>query len=342
MKSFIKVALVFSLIALCIGCYVILPHYCNESWKVGLWILGLTILGIIIFSLSLARDRHQALRIQLWNEFKYLFHDATPAWIIGLMVASFISGLILLAFGSMEYSNPEINPSAFDIVSLYVGCILGVVAIRAFYMKLHPIYDELKLIREITFDLESASKEDIIWFSFPALNLCEYRVMTHPHKLGLDDFTKYKNALNEKITNEEYEFHGICFDKPNIDKLFDKYGEINKNGIANNVSTVAVTTCKGTAKQFIDSIISATGNSKKSSLYNMDPANPVEAFVIIGDVVYTIQAWGLPVYKNGNFEDPFKGENNASTKLVKLIAYRQKDGELAKTIIGRTKTIVSK
>jgi|GEM_PF-6350795 len=340
MKSFIKIVLVFILIAICISCYVILPYCYNESWKVGLCILVGSIILAGVFIIILWQERFQVLRTQLLKEYKYLFHDATPAWVIGLLIASFISGLILLAFGGLGYNNSEINPSSFDIVSLYVGCILGVVAIRAFYMKLHPIYDELKLIREITIDLKGASKEDVVWFSFPGLNLCEYRIQTHQNKLGLSDFNEYKNALNEKINNGEYEFHGICFDKDNIDKLFDKYGEINKNGTASTLSDDAVKTCKETAKQFIDSIESAKTNNKKSSLYKMLPENPVEAFVIIGDIVYTIQAWGLPVFKNGNFEDPFKG-SIANTKLVKLIAYRQHDGELAKTIIERTKTIVA-
>ena len=212
-------------------------------------------------------------------------------------------------------------------------------AIRAFYESLHPIYDELDLIKRITRDLNDIRGNVAIWFSFPGLNLCQFRVSTHLVKDGNEEFEAYTRALNEKIKSPNIEFHGICYDHSDIDKLFDKYGDINKTNtkIVNLAEAIAV--CKSTAKMFVDDIKSAQTHSYKSSYYKMLPENPVESFVIIGDIVYTIQAWGLPVFKNGNFEDPFKG--NTDVKLVKLIAYRQHDGELAKTIIERTKTIIN-
>jgi membrane protease YdiL (CAAX protease family) len=342
----LNILLIIISIIVCISFFVGLPYLTTKSYALGTIILSVCLLTMVGLIWYLGQEEKKDLKKELKKEFIYIFHDSTVAWIIGLWVGSVISGFVLLFFGVFDYTHAEVNPSAFDIVSIYVGSVLGVLAIRAFYKSLHPIYDELELIKQITSDLNNAKNNASIWFSFPALNLCQFRVVTHLVKHGGKEFKEYTTALNTKITQEHSEFHGICYNKDNINKLFDKYGEINNDSLITNLAD-AIIACKNVAGGFVDSIKGAESNNLKSKFYEMIPENPVESFIIIGDVVYTIQAWGLPVYKVteingtkvGKFENPFKGAT--TSKLVKLIAYRQHDGELARTIIERTKTIIN-
>ena len=335
----LNILLIFLSILICIAFFVLLPYKLKESYQIGLAILGTCLFAILILWIVLNFESNSEVKKELLKEFIYIFHDSTIAWVLGLLVGSIISGTIMLFFGKLKYTHAEVNPSAFDIVSIYVGSVLGVLAIRAFYKSLHPIYNELDLIKMITKDLASAKANEKIWFSFPAFNLCHFRVETNIRNTGKEDFEAFVEELNAKISSNHYEVNGICYTKDNIEKLYDKYGEINASSIEATKLANAVSNCKSVASGFYDNMTTTTATSMKTNYFPLKPENPIESFVIIGEIVYTIQAWGLPIFKNGNFEDAFT--RATGSKLVKLIAYRQHDKELSRTIIERTKSILN-
>jgi len=332
--------LILIAIAICICFYVGLPYLTTKSSFIGIIILfvcSLAVFGLILYFKIFDNEIVKELK----KEFKYLFHDSTLSWIIGLLLGSIITGFVLLGFGFTEYTHAEVNPSAFDIVSIYIGCVLGSLAIRAFYKSLHPIFDEFDLIKKITTDLKEVEEGEEVWFSFPGLNLCQFRIETNVSKKGIEIFDLYVSTLNDIIgSNKKVPFHGICYSKKYIDMLFDTYGEINKSDPQLVNIENAKTACKNCANKFVENIISATGEYN-STFYEMSPDNHVGTFVIIGDIVYTIQALGLPFYNfmENTFEDPFRG-CAPDKKLVKLIAYRLYDKQLAETIRTRTQTLV--
>lgn len=203
--------LILGFILLTVFYFVGLPYFFEESWSIGLWILGsTTFISLILFLILLSED-NKYLRKELKKEFYYIFHDSTVAWTIGLLLGSLIASFVLIAFGIFKYTHAEVNPSAFDIVSIYVGSVLGVLAIRAFYKSLHPIYDELELIKMLTIDFSTIKPNDKIWFSFPAFNLYHFRSQTNPRKIGTNEFTEFVEELNAKIGTSDYEFNGVCY-----------------------------------------------------------------------------------------------------------------------------------
>lgn len=275
---------------------------------------------------------------KLKNEASLLFNDPI-SWVVGFAIGSLLCGIIILSLGLGNYSNTDVNPSSFDIMGIYIGSILGVVAVRSFYQNLHPIYDELELIELLANDLQKAGDRDEIIFSFPAFNLCEFRTVA---KLvnGEKEFTSYVDALQSRISTKENSFQGYCYSSTNIKKLYETYATMNQNlpeGVdLGNVKNRCITT----ANNFVEMMQNENAASKNTKFSEIDPENPLESFIIIGNVVYTLQTWGLPYYRDGEFHDPYVGEYR--DKLVSLIARRQVDKQLAKSIKKRINTISNK
>ncbi len=327
-------------VLICIAFYAFLPYWKDNTIIIGWIIIGICALTFFLLFLYLQQDKTKELKKKLLKESAFIFQNSAIAWFIGLWVASFITAIVLLFFGYGKYpSLANVNPSAFDIVSIYVGSVFGVLAIRAFFEEMHPIYDELELIRKITEDLNDAKKSTTIWFSFPAFNLCHFRIATGYVKPKHNELSNFFNALGKTISDNEYEFNGICYTIDNINKLYDKYGEINADIAEETILSDAINKCKDKAKNFVEQMQSAASTNQRTKHHIMNPENPIENFFIIGNIVYTIQAWGMPVFKDGEFQDPFQGIQ-PDEKLVSLIAYRQNDGELAKSIITRAQFIV--
>lgn len=334
MKGIYKLIIILVNLAITVAFFTFLPRYCDGI------ILGIAIFVITVFTFYLQYNLFvkNYLKDKLKQEAKFLFNDPV-SWILGFAIGSFLSGLIIFSLGIGKYSNTDVNPSSFDIMGIYIGSILGVIAVRSFYQNLHPIYDELELIELLTEDLIQAKEDDIIMFSFPAFNLCEFRTEA---KLvnGEKEFKAYTDELNSRINTYNNHFHGFCYTAEDIKKLYDTYITMNSH-LAKGIDLNTVKeTCITTASDFITLMQTQKSKSKNTKFHPIDPENPIEPFFIIGNIVYTLQTWGLPYFREGKFHDPFVGSTN--DKLVRLIARRQVDKQLAKSIIHRTNTISNK
>ena len=351
-------------------------HYLGNTYDVSIIGLVLCFIGIILCFLMylINRNNQRELIRQLKSELFHIFSDSS-SWSLGIGVASFLCGAIIFLF---NYKDP-FNSSAFDIASVYISSILGVLAIRAFFEKLHPIYDVINLLQFINKDLieletninNKINKKDVkaeVWFSFPGLNLGQFRVDA---ELGTNSedkiiYREFIDILRKTIHNEFVSFHVIALNPENISLLYKCYAEqfikqSNKDKILN-----AENKCIEKAIELIDQVKMA--NNDNTKFYEQRPEANIDAFIIVGDIVYTIQAWGFPIYKEGsfrpayknnhkqkkdislNFMDPIKNIlckhcnmsiiDNENDKLVSLIAYRQYNNELAKAIVERTKNIL--
>lgn len=342
MKNHILLVLVAILI--CILLFVGLPYCFDSNLILGLVMLIITLVFGFILFLYLSSKEQEYNKEKLENEFKYIFKNSHLSWILGLWLATLISSVIIMFFGISKVGHIEFNPSAFDIVGLYTSTILGMLAIRSFFDKLHPITDEIELIEKITKDLDRAKSGAHIWFSFPAFNLGQFRVESGVVN-GDKKLEKYLDALTTKINNEKFYFNGICYSQDNIEKLYEQYAIINKPKFKQEHQKLihkAKQKCIDKANLFVNSLKESEKNNQNGKYYEMNPESPLESFIIIGSIVYTIQAWGMPIYNGSDFEDPFKGdvEEGEDKKLVKLIAYRQENKYLSKTIIQRTKSLL--
>lgn len=347
-KKITNLFIVIVAILVIILCLVLVPYKSSNPLIIG----GVLLIFAIVYAIVLAicLNNEEDLRKNLKEEFKYIFtEDAWIGWSLGLIIGSVLVGAVFLAFGAGKvFDLKDVNPSAFDIMGIYVGAILGVLAIRAFYKELHPIYELENLMKYLSKDLESLAKSieegkatphPKVWFSFPGLNLGQFRV-----EAGLADtaeiniYNEVKGRLENLIGKTEVELVAIALEEADIKELYKCYGEMFTN-LENSKKLIAIQRCGEDAAKLVCAIKNTATLNTNSRFVPRPKEFPAESFIIINDIVYTMDAWGFPIWKDNKFTSPYTNyvsSLKAREKLVSFIAYRRHNKSLAETIIERT------
>jgi hypothetical protein len=256
--------------------------------------------------------------------------------------------------------NTQKHPNRYErtatALSLYVGVVAAVLGIHIFYKKTVPITDVNLLLRLIAADLRRWKPLGTeIWFAYPALNIGYYRKLQHFGKSLAeqvdctvipddDPYTLFWKALREIMprvnravaityTASLYIDLYKCYDRQMHDPMGDAFA----------------TSCADEAMRLTEMFHDV--RHREAEVREVAPQNFPSHVIIIGDVVYSILSYGLPLYyeftpthEATSFElnrvnsGRFLGvEKEPATLLV----YRREDAGLAKLITSHLRLLLT-
>jgi hypothetical protein len=294
--------------------------------------------GIIVITWRISwvflRDKDEL--HDFWAECKFMVVHATTAWSLGGGIACILTGAYF-AFTSHGHHFERYAGA----VSIYATVIGATLAIHAFYRQTAPITDMDVLLRRLIDDLDDAKKESSLWIIYPALNLGYYRNRQQYGTELPDDHicSLFKTALGNCAQRlGPQRAVAITFHKELYQKLFDCYDKMisAKNGKSDQQCVEHCT------KEALSCLRHFVGWPEEKLGFHCPvlPREFPQQMVIIGDIVYSIMSYGLPIYKTGTkADDPandmFYGEFHpieGERKPVLLLAYRRVDATLADSV----------
>jgi hypothetical protein len=301
-------------------------------------------IGVILWRLFVVwlKDRDELLDV--WSECKFMFIHATTAWSVGGGLACILTGIYFLFT-----SNGSLFERYAGALGIYVSVIGASLAIHAFYRHTAPITDMDVLLRRLIEDFKEAEKESRLWIIYPALNLGYYRNRQQLRaELPDDHICKlFKKALGDCAQKlGPRRAVAITFHKGLYEKLFVCYDKMirPKNG---KPDPDCVKHCTEEALSCLRHFV-GWPEEKLGFHCQILPREFPQQMVIVGDIVYSIMSYGLPIYKpNQQSDDPlsdmFHGDFHAiegEHKPVLLLAYRRVDATLADSVSDHLRRFV--
>jgi hypothetical protein len=295
-----------------------------------IWLLITGALTIIVHLIYIASERLEYFTSVL-DKFLFLFQSRS-AWSMGSSLACFVVGLYFYFPSDGNLAN-RFQGS----LGIYAGVLGTTLAVDIFYENLAPITDVNKLLAKIVSDLESSRRRanSRLWFVYPALNIGYYRTLLYLGKENEDEripsdhiYSRFRTKLKETV----FELGGqgtakaITFPVSLYKPFYERYEETH--GTKGSPSTKRIERCSEDAQI----LFKAEGFKTKE----INPEIFPQHVIIIGDIVYTIMSYGLPVY------DPSSGKFQGGEKeLASLLVYRKKDASLAKKISEHLDKLIS-
>ena len=273
----------------------------------------------------------------LMKELAYLGQNTLTGVLIGIGFAS-----LLVAAGALIYQSEKTNlfhEKIFEILTLYFGTITSFLVIKTIFEKVAPITNVETLLLRVCDDIDDLIKKgkgDVL-IVYPALIIGYYRERTN--RVLENHYENYSKAIHSIADNLSITATIVTYDTKYYEPLFDEYVKMNIDNYSDDNSEKKagkdseVKDClKEAIRRFNDFKDASNRNCRA---FGIEPIDLKEHFIIIGDVVYTITSFGLPISQkdtNGNviFKKPDFIDDNE--KLAKLYAYRQQDKELADLI----------
>jgi hypothetical protein len=298
--------------------------------------LGLLSIAIRLLHLFLSgKDQFNS----LWAEFRFLT-QAQSSWSLG-------SGIACMAIGTFFLFPSDSNlASRFEAsLGLYTGILGATLAINAFYRQTAPITDADSLLKNLNYDLNACPDRSKIWFVYPALNIGYYRSLQEaginredidhrlPNNCPYEDF---RVALRRRATRLGRDrVTAVTYPSSLYKVLYQRYEE-NIHG-SSNINSDRVNGCAEEAQ-------SLTGDFTTKEL---SPEAFPQHVIIIGDVVYTVMSYGLPIYKPDP-QSPDDPINNVwggkfvagEPQPASLLVYRREDPILSKLISNHLEILV--
>lgn len=318
-------------------------HGGRFSW----WALGLVCLGfgVIVYRIIYVfiRDRDEFL--DLFSECKFMFVHATSAWSIGGGLACMLTGVYF--FFS---SHGNLFERYAGAIGIYITVIGGTLAIHAFYRHTAPITDTDVLLRWLIEDFKKAEKGGRLWIVYPALNIGYYRNRADlKAQLPYNHiFNKFKGGLQNCADRLGPKAVAITFPIQLYEPLFtcyDRMVRVGANGESVQCISDTATEARACLERFKGNAVEKFGRH-----YAILPREFPQHMVIVGDTVYSIMTYGMPIYQNtttnpdvpasgifhGQFH-PIVGEN----KPVRLLVYRRVDVALADDVCKHLERLVA-
>ncbi|MEO9850184.1 MAG: hypothetical protein ABJH72_09720 [Reichenbachiella sp.] len=297
---------------------------------IGFIILVLSLILLVIY-IQFLRIRHHSQFEELLFGFSYIWKDASTAWILGILTATIITSFaLILLFIESEDTQDIFISNIYDIIAIYSGTVLGSLALKSFVDKIAPIYSVEKALKLITDDLQRANKngDSTIRISFPALNIGQFRSDAKIVEDGF--FSEYKSQLTKLIDKKSADLKVYTYPKDLYKPLYEAYARTFNLDSTTKGGKEIIDLCVGTAEEMVDMI--DKDYKENSAWIPLPPAIFPPHVIIIDDILYTIQTWGLPYYKDKQFHPPErKGEDKQ--KLARLVVYRQKITKLSNLVL---------
>jgi hypothetical protein len=298
------------------------------------WIpLIIGLLTLFIHILYLALERRDQLH-GLWIELMSILR-VRSAWSIG-------SGLACLVIGIYFFfpSDSNLANRYQGALGLYLGTLGTTLAIDIFYKKTAPITDIYTLLETILSDLVNSCPDNSrLWFVFPALNIGYYRTLD---KCQIEDerngemndneiYYKFRKEFKEKVRRlgKKSNAKAITYPISLYEPLYSRYEDSHRPKTIQNSRKARIDGCADDAE----------GLARTEGLIIREIAPEIfpQHVIIIGDIVYTVMSYGLPIYDSAT--SSFTGGEEA---LVSLLVYRRKDVTLANKISIHLGEIFSK
>lgn len=290
------------------------------------------------------------------NAILYLFQNGRPAWILGLAVSNII---IALYFFIPSISSVDRFGTSFTV---FIGIIAIFLGTHYLYEKEAPLIGTISLLKKLNKDLENF-KSGNLYFVFPALNFGFYTEAiineknifnlennvwgfnrnNAPDSLAADLFFKLEkiaetrsNTRKAIIYNDKNRanylkqlymtYHYMISKKDECQDNIDNENFI-KIKIKSYFNNIDVKKCVESAK-LISSFFSVT---------QVKPNELIQPVIVIGDIVYVIADYGMPIFdETKKYFVPLKEEGQP----VELICWRRNDASLAKQIVNHIERFI--
>lgn len=226
----------------------------------------------------------------------------------------------------------------FDILGIVLSFISIFVIVRGLFDKILPITSIDKLLSKLAEDIyESSNREDCDFYMvYPALNIGHYRSMKYPESLPI--YQRFTASIDQFLSHrhDSRKIRIVTFPQHLYATLYIKYCTM----VAEQDNRI-INECSEEAKRLFGSFQLMTSSIHRDlKCFEIDPNNFPQHFILIGNVVYLINTFGLPEYENGTFVDPFPDQTpNFQEKLAKLYVYRQEDKLLSELLKDKIKNL---
>jgi hypothetical protein len=287
--------------------------------------LGLAVFATRALYMFFDRVNHEWEDFQ--SEFKFAVLHAGTAWSLGVAIASVLAGLY--------FALPEARAhERFGTVFGFYFSVLGVtMAVHAFYRQYAPITNMDFLLLRLIDDLKNKERCHRLYFTYPALNIGYYRhrraAGNDAHLHSEDIFWKFLEAMRESAPRCRTKVTLLTYPLEEYSKLYEAYAKLAASN-PNQPELDVAKDAAANAVQFIEDVIG--GDFRYGNLQEIEPQEFPQHCIIIGDVIYTVVTFNMPIFKPAakDFEPVRKASEHG--KLADLYVYRREDKGFADAV----------
>lgn len=340
-----------------LGHRIIKPHL----YAIGIFILGILMFFLVLLSLKISKREEYN---ELLKEFSFLTLNLRVSVLLSLSLSFVFIGITAffneIPYNKVQTKKPELNSSVikvdsthftvntniqpetenknfieeniFDILGIVLSFISIFVIVRGLFDKILPITTIDKLLTKVTDDINEHKNNEnsTFYFVYPALNIGHYRSLKYSETEQI--YQRFTSAIENFLSHrhEQRNIKIVTYSKDLIQPLYKKYCEMLNEPEVDKITNECANEADKIYTYFEKNTTSFQRNVK---CYNISPIGFPQHFIIIGNIVYLINTFGLPIYNNNQFNDPLPNEaNNFQEKLAKLYVYRQEDKLLAELL----------
>jgi hypothetical protein len=285
--------------------------------------LGLAVFGTRTLYMFFDGENHEWEDFQ--SEFKFAVLHAGTAWSLGVAVAS------LLAASYFSLPDAKAHERFGTAFGFYFSALGVTLAVHAFYRQYAPITNLDFLLLRLIDDLTNKDRCHRIYFSYPALNIGYFR---HRRTAGEDArlhsedvFWKFREAIRESAPRCKTKVTLLTYPLEAYPKLYATYAKL---ATPDRPDSAAATDAAKNAVQFIEDVIG--GDFRYGALSEIDPQEFPQHCIIVGDIIYTIVTFNMPIYKPNDKDFEPLHNVNGHGKLADLYVYRREDKGFADAV----------
>lgn len=318
----------------------------------------------IVFALiaAIVLKRHDGILFgQMRKLFEFMIHRSPYAWALGAFLGSLVAVAFLLFSSMPDQACTQPDPSVSvaelwrdraqpckyvrdydagfgatihwkstvpEAFALFLTVLTTVLGISIFYRRFAPITDLPELLIELERDLISCLNEkESAWFCFPGFALGGYRSFEHDGKANgmFKYFDGFRTELQKVMQHHnDVKFLSVRYPLSVLERFYERYDMVNS---------------EHPSKAHVEAVM----KEERALAGVCDPYNrhfeiapqffPPHV-IVLGNVVYTISTFAMPIYKpsptddiaSGKFEGQFVG---GEAGLARLYAYRIDDRHYA-------------
>jgi len=269
----------------------------------------------------------------LLGEIKFVAFQSDYLLVLAGGVACFLVGLRLI----IPVDTHHLYERYESIVHTYIAVFIAVIGIKLLYRKMAPIVEVDHLLRMLIDDLNRHVDADRLWVVYPALNIGYYRHHLRLGKVGDDDLCEqYKDAQKKCAGRLKQKARAITYPRDMYSPLYRCYDKMI-NGTEN---AERIDACVADAEDFVNNFTEQKP-IQRGELHPISPDQFPPHVIVIGNIVYMIMSYGLPIYDPQTKSFRQIGQGSGKEKLADLLVYRRNDPETADVISKHLEEIIN-
>jgi len=342
MKAVIPTLKLFWCFGMLGGCFWLLRTADYAHYEtVVLAMIAALIAAVVVSAFTLAQSPDTFK--ELLREFSYFWHYSTAAWTISVAFATLATGAYLF----LPHDKPHQLEHVDEAAKIYAEVLIACLGLHIFYRRTAPISDVDLLLILLRKDLRrQSSREARLLVAYPALNIGYYRAITgqkDDKASPFSNYAKFREEFQAAITNPNRYANATALTYPRAlySELYAQYDKL----AASTPSVSRVNSCVAEANVLAEDFV------KNAQLVQINPQLFPPHIIVIGDVVYSIMSYGIPLYQPNSSKpdtaDVFNGTfvGGEPDHVAQLVVYRREDDVLAgivedhiQRLIQRTKS----